>query len=150
MSHPHLPLEGGCRCGRVRFRVMAAPMITSVCHCTGCQRMTGSAYSLSAMFAADAFEVTQGETVIGGLREPPAHNFCAFCMSWMFTRPPMAMQFVNVRATMFDDTTWFTPFMETYTCEKLAWVEVPAEKSFEKFPDFSEYQGLMAAYAAAQ
>ena len=74
----------------------------------------------------------QGETVIGGLREPPAHNFCAFCMSWMFTRPPMAPQFVNVRATMFDDVAWFTPFMETYTSEKLAWAQVPAVKSFAK------------------
>lgn len=150
MSRPPLPLEGGCRCGRVRFRVTAAPMMTSACHCTGCQRMTGSAYSLSAMFAADAFELIAGEPVIGGLRAPPMHNFCAFCMSWMFTRPPMAMQFVNVRATMFDATDWFTPFLETYTCEKLAWAQVPAVRSYPKFPEMSDYQGLMAEFAAAQ
>ncbi|HEY8614990.1 GFA family protein [Phenylobacterium sp.] len=148
MAAPKLPMEGGCRCGRVRFRIAAEPMITSACHCTGCQRMTASAYSLSVMVPASGFEVVQGETVIGGLREPPAHHFCAFCMSWMFTRPPMAEWVVNVRATMLDDPSWFSPWMETYTCEKLPWADVPAARSFERFPEMDEFQSLMAAYRA--
>jgi hypothetical protein len=123
-------------------------MLAAACHCTGCQRMTASAYSLSVMVPAEGFEVTEGETVIGGLREPPAHHFCAFCMSWMFTRPPGADWVVNVRVTMLDETAWFVPYAETYTCEKLAWVETPAVRSYERFPEMTEFQGLIDSYRA--
>jgi len=53
--------EGGCRCGQVRFRFTAQPLLTMACHCRGCQRMTGSAFSLSAAYPASGFEVTAGE-----------------------------------------------------------------------------------------
>src|SRR5690606_35371104 len=40
---------------------------TGACHCAGCQRMTASAFSLSAAIPTDGFEVTKGESVKGGL-----------------------------------------------------------------------------------
>ena len=67
MSSEFFPLEGGCRCGQVRFRIAAPPIITTACHCTGCQRMSASAFSLSAAIPSVAFLVIQGEPVIGGL-----------------------------------------------------------------------------------
>jgi hypothetical protein len=143
-----LPMEGGCRCGQVRFKVSAPPLLTMACHCIGCQKMTSSAYSLSVAIPSEGFEVIKGEPVFGGLRNPPAHYFCPFCMSWMFTRPPGFDAFVNVRATMLDDATGFTPFMETFTREKLPWVTTPAVHSFDGFPAFEDYQGLIEAYAA--
>lgn len=149
MSEPALPREGGCRCGRVRFRIDAPPMLSMACHCTGCQKMTSSAFSLSVLVPAEAFQVTAGEPVIGGLHGETRHFFCPHCMSWMFTRfepPPL----VNVRATLLDDTRDVVPFMETYTCEKLAWVTTPAVHSFEKFPEPSDYDDLIAAYGARE
>ena len=97
MSSEFFPLEGGCRCGQVRFRMAAPPVITMACHCTGCQRMSASAFSLSAAIPSDAFLVIQGEPVIGGLHGPTRHFFCAYCMSWMFTRPDGFDAIVNVR-----------------------------------------------------
>ena len=58
------------------------------------------------------------------------------------------MNGVNVRATMLDDARGFTPFIETYTCEKLAWVTTPAAHSFAQFPANEDYFGLTTAYAA--
>lgn len=148
MTQPSLPLEGGCRCGRVRLKISAPPMITMACHCTGCQRMTASAFSLSAMIPAAGFEITSGEPVIGGLHgEDSRHFFCPHCMSWMFTRIPRVDAFVNVRATLLDDTAWAEPFLETYTSEKLPWATTPAKHSFETFPEMTDYAGLMQAYA---
>lgn len=141
-----LPRTGACRCGKVRFEITAPEMITSACHCTGCQRMTASAFSLSVMVAADGFQVTAGESVGGGL-PGGSHQFCPDCLSWLFTRlEPGGL--VNVRATLLDDAAAFTPFMETFTDEKLPWVSTPAVRSFPRFPDPSEYQGLMKSYAA--
>jgi hypothetical protein len=148
MAEWKLPLDGGCRCGRVRLRVSKPPLLTMACHCTGCQRMSASAYSLSAAFPADGFEVIAGEPVIGGMHGPARHYFCGYCMSWMFTRPDGADFLVNVRATMFGDTSWYSPFMETYTSEKLAWATTPALHSYEKFPPMEAYEGLIAEFQA--
>lgn len=85
--------------------------------------------------------------MIGGLRGSPRHFFCPHCMSWMFTRPDVTEEFVNVRPTMLDDRTWFTPFIETYTSEKLPWATTPAVHSFERFPPFESYEALVKEYA---
>ena len=148
MSPPALPMEGGCRCDRVRFKVSAAPLLTMACHCTGCQRMTGSAYSLSAVIPSDAFAVARGEPVIGGLHGPHRHFFCGYCMSWMFTRPEGFDAIVNVRATLLDDPSWFSPYAETMTSEKLPWVTTPAVHSFETWPTAEDWQRTSAEYMA--
>lgn len=143
-----LPLEGACRCGRVRLSVSKPPVLTMACHCTGCQRMTSSAYSLSAVFPADGFEITLGEPVIGGLHGDIPHYFCGYCMSWLFTRIPGADWIVNVRVTMFDDVSWFTPFMETCTDEMLPWAKTSARHSFALMPAPEDFMRLTQEYAA--
>lgn len=147
MSEQTVTREGGCRCGQVRFRVSAPPILTMACHCTGCQRMSASAFSLSAAIPNEGFAAIKGTPVIGGLHGATRHYFCPHCMSWMFTRPEGLDAFVNLRATMFDDTEWFVPFMETMTGEKLSWATTPAARSFDGFPPFDEYEGLIKAYA---
>jgi len=145
----NLPMEGGCGCDRVRIRVTKAPLVTTACHCNGCQRMSASAFSLSAICLADGFEVTKGEPVIGGLHGPDTHHFfCAHCMTWMFTRPAIVPHIVNVRPTMFDDHAWFSPFLETFTKAKLPWAVTPAVHSFEEFPPMEAYEALMKEFAA--
>ncbi|MEO8115364.1 MAG: GFA family protein [Phenylobacterium sp.] len=140
--------DGGCRCGQVRFSLSAAPVVTMACHCRGCQRMTASAFSLSALVPSAAFAVTEGEPVIGGLHGATRHYFCPHCMSWMFTRPEGVDAFVNVRSTLLDDPSGLDPFTETMTSEKLPWVTTPAVESFEGFPTTADFGRLMQAYAA--
>jgi hypothetical protein len=144
-----LPAVGGCRCGRVRVRVSAPSLLTMACHCTGCQRMSASAYSLSAAIPSEAFAVTQGEPEIGGLHGASRHFFCPYCMSWMFTRPEGVDWFVNLRPTMLDDPSWFTPFIETWTSEKLPWASTPAVHSYEALPAMEEYEKLTTEFAGS-
>ena len=142
-----LPWNGGCRCGQVRIRATALPIMTMACHCRGCQRMSASAFSLTATFPSGDFLVTEGEPAIGGLHGEHRHFHCPHCKSWVFTRPQGIDQFVNVRPTMFDEASWFVPFIESYTCEKLSWANTPARHSFEKFPARTDYTGLLEDYA---
>jgi hypothetical protein len=123
-------------------------MLTMACHCTGCQKMTGSAFSASAAFRAEDFAVTDGEPVVGGLRGDPAHFFCPWCMSWMFTRPAQIPWMVNVRTTMLDAPAHLAPFAETYVSEKLAWAETGAAHSYERFPAMEAVAALGAAFSA--
>jgi hypothetical protein len=148
MSKDNLPWEGGCRCGRVRLKISAKPLLTMACHCTGCQKMSSSAYSLSAAIPVEGFEVTRGEPVIGGLHGLTKHYFCPRCMSWMFTRPEGMDWFVNLRPTMLDDASWFTPFIETWTREKLPFAETGAVYSYETLPEMAAYEGLVKEYMA--
>lgn len=149
MVDPENPVIGACRCGRVEIAVTAPPIMTSACHCRGCQRMSASAYSLTAMFPSDAFRVSKGVVVRGGIRGPQLeHNFCPDCMSWMFTRIIGVDDFVNVRPTMFDDPRWTRPFIETMTAERLPWAETPARHSYPGFPPVEDYGRLMAEFAA--
>lgn len=147
MSAEAIVKEGGCRCGRVRLKVTKRPLLTMACHCKGCQRMSSSAFSLSAAIPADGFEVTAGEPVIGGLHGASRHYFCGWCMSWMFTLPEGIDWFVNVRPTILDDASWSTPFMETWTSEGLRWAKTAAVHSYEALPPMDAYEGLIREYA---
>jgi hypothetical protein len=123
-------------------------MLTGACHCTGCQRMTGSAYSLTVTVPGGGFAVTQGEPVIGGLRGPVSHHYhCPDCLSWVFTRAEGMDWFVNVRATMLDDARWFEPYVELFTREKLPWAGTGARHSYAGSPEMAEFGTLMEAFA---
>ena len=65
MTCQTFPVEGACMCGQVKLRVSAPPIMTAACHCTGCQKLSASAFSLTAMIPAEGVEVI-GETAIGG------------------------------------------------------------------------------------
>lgn len=143
-----LPMEAGCRCGRIRLRVTQPPLIETACHCTGCQRMTGGPFSLTLTLPKDGLEVITGSPVIGGLRGDVQHYHCDYCKSWVFTRPPGDLPFVNLRATMLDDASPFEPFVETWTSEKLSWATTGAPRSYAKQPELPEYQRLVAEYQA--
>ncbi len=138
---------GKCRCGQVQFEVNSEPLLTMACHCTGCQRMTASAFSLSALYPSNAFKVTLGEPVIGGLHGKTHHYCCPHCMSWLFTRLETMPEFVRVRATMMDDAQSFSPFIESYTDEKLPWATTPAVHSFAKFPSPDNFSALLSEFA---
>ena len=113
--------------------------------------MSSSAFSLTAIFPADALELTQGEPVIGGLHGPDHRHFvCGYCMTWMFTRVAAFPDIVNVRPTLLDDHAWFSPFMETFTKTKLPWATTDAVQSFEEFPPMETFDDLLKAYAASR
>lgn len=142
-----LPWVGHCRCAQVSFRVTLPPLLSMACHCTGCQRMSASAFSLSLAVPTPGFEVLTGEPVVGGLHGASKHLFCGYCMTWLFTRPDGIDAFVNVRPTMLDDARWVAPFIETHTAEKLPWAVTGAVHSFAKLPAMSDYDGLIREYA---
>jgi hypothetical protein len=145
-----LPWEGGCRCGEIRLRVTKPPFLAGACHCTGCQQMSASAYSLTLSLPADALELIAGEPVIGGLHGPVSHHFhCPRCKSWLFTRAEGFDWFVNLRPSTLDDHHWFEPFIELWTCEKLPWAETGARHSYETSPEMPEFERLMKEYTEA-
>jgi hypothetical protein len=149
MQKPRWPVEGGCRCGRVRFRLTGPPLIEMACHCRGCQRMSASAFSTTLIMASAHFALLQGDTEVGGIHgDQVHHHHCPWCKGWVYTKAVAAPDSINVRATLLDDPSWFAPWAETQTAEKLAWAVTGAARSFARFPDASAFGSLLADYQA--
>lgn len=144
------PIEGGCMCGDIRLRISAPPIITMACHCKGCQKLSASAFSLTAMIPGAGFDVIKGEPVAGALHGANPYMFCPTCKNWLFTRVAGMNAFVNVRPTLFDIPEWSTPFVETWVSERLAWARTSAKHSFPQYPPPAQYGSLMAEYAAGR
>jgi len=53
-----LPQTGGCQCGKVRYEITQAPQSVYTCHCTACQRLTSSAFSMGLVVAEAAFHLS--------------------------------------------------------------------------------------------
>src|SRR5262245_28840405 len=54
-------MEGGCTCGQIRYRLAGNPLIVHACHCRWCQRETGTAHALNALYEADRVTHIAGE-----------------------------------------------------------------------------------------
>ncbi|HEY6017794.1 MAG TPA: GFA family protein, partial [Gaiellaceae bacterium] len=78
---PDLPLTGGCLCGGVRFEVSEPLLGAGYCHCTRCQRRTGTAAAASAGVAPGSLRVTAGEELIRSFDPPDGFKkaFCSAC-----------------------------------------------------------------------
>lgn len=143
-----LPWNAACMCGRVKMRVTTPPLVTLACHCTGCQKLTSGAYSLTMMLPASGFEVLEGETAIGGMHTHDLqHHFCTHCKNWLYTTGDRLPGLVNFRPTMLEDYSWVVPFVDTSVAEKLPGTVSGAKVSFEGFPPADQYESLVEAFA---
>jgi hypothetical protein len=79
-------IEGGCLCGAVRFGLTALPPVANYCHCTRCQRRTGTGSSISAAVDPATFRVLSGEDAIGGWNPPAVRSgyrqYVAYAAAW--------------------------------------------------------------------
>ena len=139
--------EGQCRCGQVRFAAEGAPIVTVACHCRGCQQMSASAFTLTSVYPADKFQVTAGDTVVGGMKGNTKHMFCGECLTFVYSIPEGMEMFVNVRSTEFENAAEHRPFIDMFLREGLPWVSSGAERSYDGAPEQTEFGPLMAAYA---
>jgi hypothetical protein len=110
---PALPLGGGCSCGAVRYEISAFPLLLYACHCTNCQRETGSAFALNMPVATGSFRITSGtprawrRVRSSGART--ASWFCGDCAGRLYGDRDTRPESVNVRAGTLDDTSWLVP-----------------------------------------
>ncbi len=145
MPMPACPMQGGCLCGAVRFEVSQPPLLTFVCHCRDCQKMSAAPYSLAAAFAADAFRLVRGAPEIlrraGSRRQ---HAYCAACHCGIYAQVDGTEARVNLRAPLFDDTSWIVPQAEVMTRDALPWALCHGIPRFEGYPTRAEAAALLA------
>ncbi len=125
-------LEGGCLCGSVRFRALQPPLRTLACHCTFCQRVTGSAFYAESLYPMQAVEFNDGELKQYEHTSDNSHkkvfvHFCAQCgttVGLTFERWP------DVRAISrgcYDDPNAVTVSSHIWTRSAQTGVALPAD-----------------------
>lgn len=140
-------LEGGCTCGKVRYRLKAAPMIVHACHCADCRRLTGSAFGVNAWIEASAVELVSGDLssfeTEGGGGKPHEVFSCDSCQGALWSKYHAAGDCLFVRAGTLDEPDALTPDVHIFTRSKAPWVEPP-----EGIPAFEAFYDLKAVWPA--
>ena len=131
-----LPLTGGCGCGAVRFEVTAPFRSASYCHCTRCQRRTGTARSANARVEPGSFRVVEGEENLGvWAPETGMHKFfCGLCGSAVFSRSPTDPTVVGVRLGALDGDPGIRPQWHQYVSYAAPWEPLP-DDGLPRYPE---------------
>ncbi|MBS0445332.1 MAG: GFA family protein [Proteobacteria bacterium] len=133
------PLEGGCTCGRVRYRMLDAPLVVHCCHCRWCQRETGTAFALNALIESDRVLRLQGETETvdtpsssGRGQQIMRCPNCRIAVWSHYSGSGHAVRFVRVGTL--DEPDRLPPDVHIYTASKQPWVVLPPDA-----PSYAEY-----------
>jgi hypothetical protein len=125
-----MDLEGGCTCGAVRYRMSGPPLIVHCCHCTWCQRETGSAFALNAYIEADRVTLVRGRPEL--VPTPSASGKgqkiarCPSCRVAVWSHYPGAGEAICfVRVGTLDKPGLLPPDIHIYTSTKQPWVVIP-------------------------
>jgi hypothetical protein len=144
------PLEGGCICGAVRYRVRQ-PQVVLMCHCRNCQQRTGSAYSLAMLTLRPDFELLEGETLTrelpGGSGELHRQHVCPQCLTRTHTEMLAYPDIINVRPGTLDDPSPAKPIAQIWTSLAQPWAIAPGVQAFEENPP--DVPALAQAWRAA-
>jgi hypothetical protein len=131
-----LPLTGGCLCGGVRFRVDAPLVVATYCHCTRCQRRTGTAASAQARIQPGSLTVTQGEELIRTYAPPDGFPklFCGACGSALWSRSPDDPGIMSVRLGAFDGDPGIRPSLRQFVAYAASWEDIP-DDGLPRYPE---------------
>lgn len=125
---PETPLGGGCLCGGVRFEVTEPFLTAGYCHCTHCQRRTGTASSISARVARTGFRLVSGAELIETFQPNPESNpklFCRRCGGHLFSGDPVAGESFGIRLGALDRDPGIRPEHRQWVDSAVTWEAIP-------------------------
>lgn len=127
---PTPPIEGGCDCRRVRYRLTSGPLFVHCCHCRWCQRESGSSFALNAMIETDRVRSlgeapelvdTPSDSGLGQRIARCPHCRIAVWSHYAGAGPVLAF----VRVGTLDDPDRMPPDIHIFTASKQPWVLLP-------------------------
>ncbi len=139
-------MTGRCLCGGVRFELTEPPTEAGYCHCTRCQRRTGTASSAQARIDGATFRLLAGADLVAGWRHPDGgfeKCFCRFCGAHLFSRNEDGSQ-MSIRLSAFDGDPGVRPMWRAFTNYAAAWEPIP-DDGLPRFPEAKARDGMGGA-----
>jgi len=131
--------DGGCACGKVRYRLASEPIVVHCCHCSWCQRESGTAFALNAVIEADRVEllaeVPERVATPSASGKGQAIFRCPTCKVAVWSQYAGAGEKADfIRVGTFDDPAACPPDVHIFTDSKQPWVVLP--DGAESYPIF--------------
>jgi hypothetical protein len=127
-----LPLTGGCLCGAIRYEIAQPPIVVYTCHCTDCQRITSSAFSIGMVVLAEAVRMLGETRTVESMADSgriKRRLICPNCGIWIGGMPRAGTQVPGmvrvIRAGTLDDTSWVRPTSHYWTRSAQPWIVLP-------------------------
>lgn len=135
-----IPLSGGCLCGAIRYTVSVPIAGLRACHCTHCQKTSGSGSSVNAVVPGAAFTITQGTPRHYADKADSGRTlfryFCADCGSPLYAHRETSPERIVVRAGSFDDSSAMKITAHIWTRSARPWSHIdPATEQLPGNPD---------------
>jgi hypothetical protein len=147
------PLEGGCDCRLIRYRMETRPLFVHCCHCRWCQRESGASFALNAMIESD--RVTnlgaEPELVLTPSESGRGQRIarCPECRIAVWSHYSGAGPLVKfVRVGTLDAPELLPPDVHIFTASKQPWVVIPPGAA--AFPEYYEREKLWPAESLAR
>ncbi len=134
------PIDGSCQCGQVTYKLTEPPKMVLACHCTECQKLSTSPFSVTAIIDTNAIEFS------GELKEwsrsadsgnKNSAKFCPRCGNRVYHFNPDDQSTVKLKLKPVNmtDASIFEPTAHVWVSEKLSWYDIPeGVKVFDKQP----------------
>jgi hypothetical protein len=132
------PIKGSCQCGGVTYELSAPPLAIAACHCRQCQKLSTSAFSITAIIQADS--VTFNGEMKDWSRKADNGNenaakFCPSCGNRIYHVNPAEPDKLKLKPASLSDTSIIQPTMHIWVSEKQAWFDIPeGAVAYEKQP----------------
>jgi hypothetical protein len=120
-------LDGSCLCGKVTYTCDSEPVATAICHCTDCQKQTGTSFSVIVGVPKDALKI-EGDslasfTTVGtDTGSDVARQFCRECGSPIASLADAMPQLAFIKAGTLEDRSWLEPQMHVWCDSAQPWV----------------------------
>jgi len=123
-----MQVHGSCHCGAIEFEAAVDPTRVTICHCTACQNLTGSAYRVTVAASAQGFRLTRGSpktyVKVADSGNKRAQVFCADCGSHLYAHAAVETpNRLGLRVGCLKERTMLVPRKRIWCSSALAWSE---------------------------
>ena len=138
-------IEGGCTCGNVRYRLNDAPLFVNCCHCTWCQRETGTAFALNAVIESNRVELLAGDTEVIATPSESGNGQnivrCPDCKIAVWSHYAGLGELMSyIRVGTLDNPELCPPGAHIFTSSKLPWLnlsgDIPVVENYYRRSDY--------------
>ena len=132
------PMKGACQCGQVTYHLLASPLLVAACHCRQCQKLSTSAFSITAMVNAADINISGAMKEWQRLSDNGNTNiakFCVKCGNRIYHYNPEQPDKIKLKPSTLFDTRVIKPTMHIWVSEKQDWFNLPNDiECFDKQP----------------